>query len=155
MLIAKRLVAGALAMCMTMTSFSPVLARADDLPLAESEPIVSMDAETEEITGPPDSIASSEITDEAASEDTSSETNSSEENPASSGESADSGGLEPTNSEGQDMPDAEEPDLPESTPESASQEEVTEPKLVAFSIKDPEAGDTAEANIGDTVTFTA
>lgn len=155
MLISKRLVAGALAMCMTMTSFSPVLARADDLPLAESEPIVSMDAETEEITGPPDSIASSEITDEAASEDTSSETNSSEENPASSGESADSGGLEPTNSEGQDMPDAEEPDLPESTPESASQEEVTEPKLVAFSIKDPEAGDTAEANIGDTVTFTA
>ena len=137
----KKALAGMMAVCMLMSTLTPVMAYSADVSMAEeTNPVVAGDAV---------------FTDE--------------EPPALENDSAEPEEPTPTEAPEEETEDgvvgSEEttPD-PESTPEPTATPEEAEPgmeptedatEFVPFQLDDPEGGDTQEANLGDTVTFTA
>lgn len=136
----KKALAGLMAVCMLMSTLTPVMAYSADVSMAEeTSPVVAGDAVfTDEEPSTPDDIAEPE-----------------EPTPTEAPEEGTEDGV---------VEGDETPPEPESTPEPSTTPEEAESavettknsdKFVPFQLDDPEEGDTQEANLGDTVTFTA
>lgn len=163
MLKAKRQIAGIMAACMMATSFMPTVTYAmdqqpvDELTISASESEIS-----EELVGT-DTIASSTVEDksaDSAATDAGSESNYSASSEASS-DQEETPTSEPTpepsaSSEVDEAVGPEETTEPDetATPEPSETPDASE-EFVAFALKDPENGDTTEADICDEVTLTA
>ena len=137
----KKTLAGLMAVCMLMSTLTPAMAYSADVSMAdETNPVVAGDAVLADST-------TSTAEDDAADL----------EEPISTG--TPSNGTEDGADEGDgNISESESAPEPSATPEEA--EPAVEPtgdttEFVPFQIEDPEGGDTQEANIGDTVTFTA
>ena len=137
----KKALAGLMAVCMLMSTLTPVMAYSSDVSMAEeTNPVVAGDAV---------------FTDEDPSTSENNITETEEPTPTEAPEEETEDGV----GEGDETPPE-----PESTPEPSATPEEAEPaeaptedstEFVPFQLEDPEGGDTQEANLGDTVTFTA
>lgn len=157
----KRQFAGILAVCMMGTSIMPSAAYAEELAASESVSSVAESADSQA-----DSESSSESTadSDVSSEDDQEAASSSESaDSTASGEAADDASSSEASSEPVESPTPTE--TPAQSEDSSSSEATNEPVATpepsespvfeAFALKDPENGDTTEANIGDEVTLTA
>lgn len=133
----KKALAGLMAVCMLMSTLTPVMAYSADVSMAEeTNPVVAGEAV---------------FTDEDSSTSENDIAESEEPTPTEAPEDGTEDGVEEGN---------ETPPEPESTPEPSATPEEAEPaeaptEFVPFQLEDPEGGDTQEANLGDNVTFTA
>lgn len=136
----KKALAGLMAVCMLMSTLTPAMAYSADVSMAEeTNPVVAGDAVlADEEPSTPDDI---------------------EEPGGPTPTEAPKDGTEDDASKGDDVLSE-----PESTPEPSATPEEAEPaeaptedstEFVPFQLEDPEGGDTQEANLGETVTFTA
>ena len=137
----KKALAGMMAVCMLMSTLTPVMAYSADVSMAEeTNPVVAGDAV---------------LTDEAPSASEDDITSPEEPTPTEAPEE----GTKDGDGDGKNAPsEPERTPEPSTTPEEAeSAVETTKnsDKFVPFQLDDPEEGDTQEANLGDTVTFTA
>lgn len=137
----KKALAGMMAVCMLISTLTPVMAYSADVSMAEeTNPVVAGDAV---------------FTDEGPSTLENDSTEPEKPTPTEVPEEGTGDGVV----EGEETtPELESTPEPTATPEEAGaavDSPVDTTEFVPFQLEDPEGGDTQEANIGDTVTFTA
>ena len=158
----KKRIAGLMAVCMMATSLMPTVTYAMEEPTSDVTLSASEATSAESEVGGSgqdagsDSMVNDPEMDSASSSEMTSESNANqEENPTSEVASEPTETPEPSSSEAV----VEEPVASEATDQEEEPENTPNPDSVgeftAFAIKDPENGDTTEANIGDEVTLTA